>query len=387
MSLRSGLHSLRSSRRAQALVLGALLTFIGTQPLHLLAPAPAKAHGPVAPVRVGVSFSPQRARALGLDYQLAFRRLEAMHFGLIRLSAYWSEIDAAGYGDLDWLMAEAKRNHQPVALSVGMKGLGWPEFFIPTAALPEGGIGAGHDAAAPEVVRQAALLFVDQTVRRYRDSPMLLAWQVENEPFNRAGPNRWWIDAKFVSEEMDAVRLLDHHNRPVILNAFSHFNLVFDQASNRDGLDLPRLLGFEGDTAEKDSLALLHRGDVLGLDVYTAIGYRFLGQDHLSRADGDWPDRLDALRQAVQRQGKQAWISEAQAEPWEATTDTYTDPRSTSPAAIRRLFLDLKDAGFGTILLWGSEYWLWRADQGDARWLATVQQILRDESRAPALSA
>ena len=385
MSLRSGLHSIRSSRRAQAIVLGTLLTFVGTQPLHLLAPAPAKAHGTAAPVRVGVSFSPQRAAALGLDYQRAFRQLEAMHFRLIRLSAYWNEIDALGYGDLDWLMAEALRARQPVVLSVGMKGLGWPEFFIPSGTLPEEAVGEGKDVAAPEVVRQAALQFVDQTVRRYRDNPALFAWQVENEPFNRAGPKRWWIDPTFVREEMDGVRLLDHHDRPVILNAFSHFNLIFDQASNRDGLDLARLLGFDGDTAVKDSLALLHRGDVLGLDVYTAIGYRFLGQDHLSRADGDWPDRLDALRQAAQRQGKRAWITEAQAEPWEASPATYTDPRSTSPAAIRQLFLALKDAGFGTILLWGSEYWLWRADQGDLRWLAAVQQILREESGAAAL--
>jgi hypothetical protein len=368
------------------LVLVALLAVAGLQPLHLLAPAPAKAHGPVAPVRVGASFSPERARALGLDYQAAFRRLEAMHFRLIRLSAYWSETERVGFGDLDWLMWEAQRSHQAVVLSVGMKGLGWPEFFIPAAVLPEGGIKDGHDVAEDEVVRQAALRFVDHTVTRYRDNRALMAWQVENEPFNRAGPQRWWIDAKFVAEEMDGVRLLDHHARPVILNAFSHFNLLFDQASNRDGLNLPRLLGFDGATAERDSLALLQKGDVLGLDVYTAIGYRFLGHDHLSQADADWPDRLEVLRQTALSQGKQAWITEAQAEPWEATPDTYTNPRSTSPAAIRTLFLNLKDAGFGTILLWGSEYWLWRAEQGDGRWVDAVQRILRDESRAPALS-
>ncbi|HYM51358.1 MAG TPA: hypothetical protein VET65_12420, partial [Candidatus Limnocylindrales bacterium] len=62
---------------------------------------------------------------------------------------------------------------------------------------------------------------------------------------------------------------------------------------------------------------------------------------------------------------------------------TYTNPQSTSPGAIRALFVNLKDAGFTTVLLWGSEYWLWRADQGDPQWIDTVTGILRDESRAP----
>lgn len=357
-----------------------------TDSLHLFTPARATAHALTSPVEVGVSFSPRRAAALGLDPKSAFRRLEAMHFHLIRLSAYWDEIDTQGYGELDWLMAEAQRNHQPVVLSVGMKGLGWPEFFLPDGVSPAAAIKSGQDVAQDASLREAALGFVNETVARYRESRILLAWQVENEPFNRAGPQRWWIDPKFVAEEIAGVRLLDHHGRPVVLNTFSHFNLLFDEASNRDGFNFTRLLGFDGDTAETDSLSLLGQGDVLGLDVYTAIGYQFLGQNHLSKADPDWPDQLERVRQAVQRRGKQVWITEAQAEPWEATTDTYTNPRSTSPAAVRSLFSSLKDAGFTTILLWGSEYWLWRADQGDTRWVEVAQQILHDEAKAPALA-
>ena len=221
---------------------------------------------------------------------------------------------------------------------------------------------------------------------RYRDNPALVAWQIENEPFNRAGPQRLWIDAKFLRDEITSVRQLDGRHRPLIVNAFSHVNLVFDQASARQGFDLRQLLGFDADSAESDSLAVLNRGDVLGLDVYTAIGYQFLGQDHLSRADADWPDRLARVRDLAKRQGKQAWITEAQAEPWESTEDTYTDPKSTSPAAIRSVFENLKDAGYGTVLFWGSEYWLWRADNGDPRWIDAIKAILRDESRAPSMA-
>jgi hypothetical protein len=37
-------------------------------------------------------------------------------------------------------------------------------------------------------------------------------------------------------------------------------------------------------------------------------------------------------------------------------------------------------------LFWGSEYWLWRADQGDSRWIDTIKGILRDESKSPTMA-
>ncbi|HSO92879.1 MAG TPA: hypothetical protein VLS53_00230, partial [Candidatus Dormibacteraeota bacterium] len=326
------LRSLILRRRVQTMALALLLPFIAIAQAHLFSPASAKAHANLAPVQVGISFSPRRAAALGLEYHSAFRRLEAMHFRVIRLSAYWNQIDRDGYDQLDWLMQEAAKNKQPIVLTVGMKGLGWPEFYIPGDFVPSG-LKDGQDVAADPTLRDATMTFVENTVFRYRDNPALLAWQVENEPFNRAGPSRLWIDAGFLESEMATVRRLDEHQRPMIVNAFSQFNLVFDQASARHPFDVRELLGFQADSAERDSLHALNKGDILGLDVYTAIGYRFLGQDRLSRADGNWPDRLDSLHSLAATQGKEAWITEAQAEPWEASKDTFTNPKSTSPQA------------------------------------------------------
>ena len=376
------LRSLILRRRVQSLAFALLAPFLAIAPLHLLSPARATAHANTAPVQVGISFSPRRAAALGLDYQAAFRQLEAMHFRVIRLSAYWNQIDSEGYDQLDWLMQEAARSKQPIVLTVGMKGLGWPEFYIPEAIIPAA-VRDGEDVAADPTFREATMTFVEDTVFRYRDNRALLAWQVENEPFNRAGPHRLWIDADFLGTEIATVRQLDAHQRPLIVNAFSHFNLVFDQASARHPFDVRELLGFQADSAERDSLAVLNRGDILGLDVYTAIGYRFLGQNRLSHADSDWPDRLEALHGLATSQAKQAWITEAQAEPWEASRDSYTNPKSTSPQAIRSIFNNLADSGYSTVLLWGSEYWLWRAAHGDTRWLDTVRRILYDEAKAP----
>src|SRR5207253_3075223 len=82
------------------------------------------------------------------------------------------------------------RSGQPVVLAVGMKGLGWPEFYVPASALPAGGLTKGQDAASDASLRDATLAFVYETVTRYRDHSTLISWQVENEPFNRAGPQR-----------------------------------------------------------------------------------------------------------------------------------------------------------------------------------------------------
>jgi len=380
------IQSLVRQRRVQALAIAMIVPFLAIAPFHLFMPAPVKAHGVAPPVQVGISFSPVRAGYLGLDYRSAFKRLEAMHFRVIRLSTYWDQVDKEGYDQLDWLMNEAQRARQPIVLTVGMKALGWPEFYVPASVTDLTTLNQGQDVASDASLRAATLAFVEATVLRYRDNPTLVGWQIENEPFNRAGPQRLWIDAGFLRDEISSVRQLDGHHRRLIVNAFSHFNLVFDQASARQGFDLRQWLGFDADSAERDSLAVLNRGDVLGLDVYTAIGYQFLGQDHLSRADGDWPERLARVRELAKRQGKQAWITEAQAEPWESAEDTYTDPKSTNPAAIRSIFENLKDAGYGTVLFWGSEYWLWRADNGDPRWIDAIKAILRDEARAPAMA-
>ena len=90
---------------------------------------------------IGASFSPERAPATGLDDLVAFRRLEAMRFAVIRLAVSRDAVDSGGYGHLDRLVAEAERSGQPLVLSVGMTAPGWPEFHV-LARLAAAGPGA-----------------------------------------------------------------------------------------------------------------------------------------------------------------------------------------------------------------------------------------------------
>jgi hypothetical protein len=312
---------------------------------------------------LGTSFARWRAEALGLDYPVAFERLCAMRLALIRLSASWQEVAQFGYGHLDWLLGEAARAGQPVLLTVGMKALGWPEFYLPDGMRPD-------DAA----VQRQVIDHVRDVVRRYRDHSSLMAWQVENEPFNRSGPYGWSVPRGVVRAEAEAVRSLDR-NRPLVVTTFAHFDEGLDRSSSRHQSGWARRLGVAL-PAEREALSVLRHGDVLGLDVYPAIGWLDAdGRERLAHADADQLAAVAGWQRIAREQGKRLWVTEAQAEPWEARRQTHADPISIQPEAIGELVNRLVGNGVETILLWGSEYWLWRADNGDPRWLDAVSLV------------
>ena len=46
------------------------------------------------------------------------------------------------------------------------------------------------------------------------------------------------------------------------------------------------------------------------------------------------------------------------------------------------VFSGLRNAGYGTVLLWGSEFWLKRDAEGDPSWLSQAQATLRSAEAA-----
>lgn len=309
---------------------------------------------------IGTSFTRWRAEALGLDYQDAFAELLGLRLSLVRLSASWREVAEFGWRHLDWLLDRAGEAAQPVVLTVGMKALGWPEFYLPEGLDP-----------GDSVVQQQALAHVRETVQRYRDRPSIVAWQIENEPFNRSGPQGRWIPRPVVRREAGVVRALDP-TRPIILTTFGHFSADLDRTSSRHQSDWKRRLGFAL-PAEREALALLRRADIVGVDVYRSIGWVDADDTaQIARADGEQLDWVRRWKRIAGSQGKRLWVTEAQAEPWEARRATHGAPLTVSPEDVGGLLAMLSQIEVETVLLWGSEYWLWRAANGDSRWLDAV---------------
>jgi hypothetical protein len=295
-------------------------------------------------VVVGVSFSSRHASNLGLDPVAALRQVLALGFRMVRLSAVWDQVAAEGYQPLDRVLAAAESAGVPVLLTVGMKAMRWPEFYFP----PD---------LQPDEVGERVVEFVVETVRRYRDGGGVAAWQVENEPFNRSGPGQAMVAGEVLRREVAAVRELDP--RPVVLNCFWHFNRLLDWTSRP----------WPWRRVEPRLLDLLGEGDVLGFDFYQAIGHASGRLRQGSHARSSWIQEAAGLRTWAESRGQEAWVIEAQAEPW------HNEP-VFGPEQMSTIFEGLVRAGFGTVLLWGCEHWLHREARGDPSWLQAVESLL-----------
>lgn len=319
--------------------------------------------------QLGFTFSKLQAEYLGIPWQRAFTAALELSPALIRLGAYWAECEARqGQSDftaLDWLLGQAEAHGVPVLLTAGMKAPRWPEYYLPTWL--EGRLARPSWAATisdDPRVRDATLSFLDAVVRRYRHRDVIRYWQVENEPLDRAGPRRWRIGLDFLATEITLVRRLDGH-RPIVVNMFVRTDPL---------ALLPPWRRQTRDRAGK----ILELADILGLDIYPAIGVRVLGLDlYLNWRWWRWEVLLRDLQRAAAARQAPLWIVEAQAEPWEPGRVVYTDPgesRSVSPRTALATHERLRKAGFGTLLLWGVEHWYARRElHGDLSWWQTMR--------------
>jgi len=130
------------------------------------------------PLVIGTSFIPAYAESLGLDPQETMDALiddvGVRHF---RLVSYWNQLEPApgkyDFSLLDWQFAKAEKAGAKVTLSLGLRQPRWPECHMPKWA--EG---------QPQAVWQPQLeAFMTQVVQRYKTSPALDSYQVENEYF------------------------------------------------------------------------------------------------------------------------------------------------------------------------------------------------------------
>lgn len=330
---------------------------------------------------VGFTFSRRQAEYLGMPWRETFDAAMELSPTLVRLGAYWDEIEREpgqyDFSTLDWQLDRLPSRDYRVVLTVGMKAPRWPEYFLPTWLERGVDLPKGARVSDDPRVREHALGFVARVVERYRDRQSIAYWQVENEPLDPSGPRRWRIGADFLAEEVDLVRSLDDRDRPVIVNMF---------------LDTPPLLAALPPWRhhnEERAHTILQVADILGLDLYPSRAFRVMGFDlYLNWSSWGWERPALELRQLARSAGKDTWVIEAQAEPWEPSLLVYTDPlqsRSVRPSTAAMAFKRLQAAGFDTILLWGVEHWYMRLHRHeDATWWDTMSPFFPEVSPGPA---
>lgn len=271
--------------------------------------------------RFGCTFSTKELERRGIEWQEAFEEMKALNFNAIRVAAYWSDIEAEhgryDFDQLDELLDKCDETKLDVVLTVGMKGPRWPEFHIPTWA--ESDLD-NEDIAADKKLCDRCLDYVEALIAHVASRSCIVAFQVENEPLDKAGEKRQIVGIDFVAEEANLVRKIDTNLRPIIISAWCW--------------------SFKHDFDVKDALRY---GNILGLDVYSKVR----GDDTtgVERA-GKLPKHYKELANA---KGREAWITELQAESW--------NPSTFDPDDMKSLLKKVSDADFTSVFLWGFEKW------------------------------
>jgi hypothetical protein len=346
---------------------------------------------PVQPrgsTELGISFRPLQAEALGLEPRAALRVLLRYPFEMIRIAAYWNQLEPAPgrleTGELDRVLDAAEQAGKRVILGLGaVKNFGYPEFFVPAhhleRPLPEGTL------ITPDGQRgllRAATEFLTRVTARYAARGAIIAWQVEHEAVDPLGmEHSWRLSEAFVRAEVAAVRAADPAGRPVMMNGFQP-------------MSTPVALQQRWRTRDQgDSLAVAqHLADIVGIDCYPRHALASAGPVSLYLDGSESRSRRRQLRLLLDRAaaaGRRLTIAEGQAEPWEAVT-TPPSPAglvmySCRPEDLITTYSRLlKQASewrqvLGSYLFWGAEYWLARDGQGDPSYLRAFARVL-DES-------
>jgi glycosyl hydrolase family 42 (putative beta-galactosidase) len=349
-------------------VLTELLLILVVSGGALLAPAaPART---TEPMQLGFTFSQLQASYLDISYQTAYQRLMQLSPAVVRLAAYWNEIEPRpgefDFSSLDWLVGNTPAGTR-VVLTLGMKAPRWPEYFIPTWLEQANNLPDGVRVSDDEELRAALPTYVLAVVEHYRQSPAITYWQVENEPLDPSGPRLWTIGQDVLEDEIALVRELDPLKRPVVVTTFVETNPV----RQLPGLD---------DGTGRRVRTLTQQADIVGLDLYPVRGAAILGKDVFVRWPAFvWQHQVRSIQRMLAGAGKQAWITEVQAEPWLVTHIVYLDrlPRpEIVPSEMEFVVSQIRASGFDSALLWGAEYWYMRMQRfDDARWWSTAQQL------------
>jgi hypothetical protein len=322
---------------------------------------------PAAPL-VGFSYSPltsewaNRAPAQDLAILLA-----ATEPDLVRLPVYWESVeptpDTLDFSSVDELLAVVQEHNQVAArptrvvLTIGARNFLYPELHEPAWAAPrqQPQLNDLQSAAAYRAYFEGSLL-------RYRSSPLLYAWQVENEPLDYVGNVSTGDDEINVAQlswEIAEAHQLDP-GREVVLTSFDGWNVTVDMLQLYAAPLLWALHGYPGGHPGE----MLAAGDALGLDLYVdgpSTPLRITNPD-LRTA---WKQQaVDFWAAQAKAQGKHLWLSEMQAQPWMNST-------SFTPANLVASAVDYRQEPLQVVLLWGVETWL-----QDPAWMAAANQAM-----------
>lgn len=288
------------------------------------------------PMVWGASFVPAYAESLGLDPQETMDALISdvgiRHF---RLVSYWSQLapqpDRYDFTLLDWQLEKAEAADAKVTLSLGLRQPRWPECHMPDWA-----------RSMPMSQWQPYLEdFIAAVVQRYKDSPALASYQLENEFFLRGFGNCSEIpgamERQRLVSEFELVKKLDPKHKVII-----------SRSNNALGTPLGK-----------------PTPDEFGISIYKRVWDGALTKRYLEYPFPAWYYAFVAGAQKMHT-GKDMIIHELQAEAWGPRGQHLSDislkeaNKSFNAERFRDRIRFAEGTGMREAYLWGAEYWYFR---------------------------
>jgi hypothetical protein len=284
------------------------------------------------PLQLGVSFIPDQAEEFGLNPQQTMNALLNIGVKHFRLTSYWSDMQttkggAYDFSTLDWEFKNAEAHHAKIILAVGLRQPDWPECHMPTWADSE-----------PESQWQPQLeKFMTAVVDRYKHSPALESYQLENEYFNKGFGYCTNYSRQRLIDEYALMKKLDSKHPTILGSSNNTVAIPFGKP----------------------------KGDIFSISIYrhvwdASVTHRYLTYPYTSH----WYAFMAGIQKIFYH--RPMIIAEMQAEAWApnykaiAQTSLAEQNKSSNAKILNNDLAFAKGTGMKQIYLWGAEYWYYR---------------------------